>query len=187
MIIIAVILVTLGIIVGVLFGLYFVKNQIINKPIKQQHEVRPLTEQEQTFVGVWEADDGSLIAIRARGGYDAKNFALDAIYDDTIGDSDGNRAWCKITRDTDITLEQEGELLVISDKFRCPDMNYPDITKTVETEERLEYDASTDTLTHISRHQEFNQTKVFHRTDLDPTDKSIDWDWYYDIHPNRKP
>lgn len=81
----------------------------------------------------------------------------------------------------------QGELLVISDKFDCPDMNYPDSTKTVETEERLEYEASTDTLTHISGHQEFNETKVFYRTDRDPTDKSIDWDWYYDIHPNRKP
>lgn len=48
-------------------------------------------------------------------------------------------------------------------------------------------DGSSDTLTHISSHQDYNEIKVFHRTDRDPTDKSIDWDWYYDIHPNRKP
>lgn len=186
---IAIIPVTFAIFIGCLFAYYYVKVEVINAPTEQKVEARPLTEQEQSFVGVWKADDGSLIAVRARGGYGAEEFALDAIYQDFFRSDDGSSGfdWCKITRDTDITLEQEGGLLVISDKFRCPDMNYPDSTKTVETEERLEYDTQTDTLTHISRHQDYNETKVFHRTNLDPTDKSIDWDWYYDIHPNRKP
>lgn len=184
---IAIIPATFVIFIGGLFAYYYVKVEIVNAPTEQKVEVRTLTEQEQSFVGVWKADDGSLIAVRARGGYEAEEFALDAIYDEII-DSEGNRGWSKITRDTDITLEQEGELLVISDKFPCPDMNHPDdSTRWVETEERLEYNAQTDTLTHISRHQDYNETKVFHRTDRDPTDKSIDWDWYYDIHPNRKP
>lgn len=179
--------VVIGVILGGMFTFYYVNAKLDSPPKNQEVEVRPLTEQEQSFVGVWKADDGSLIAVRARGGYGAEEFALDAIYDEII-DSEGNRGWSKITRDTDITLEQEGELLVISDKFPCPDMNHPDdSTRWVETEERLEYNAQTDTLTHISRHQDYNETKVFHRTDRDPTDKSIDWDWYYDIHPNRKP
>ncbi|MDD3414620.1 MAG: hypothetical protein PHY47_11545 [Lachnospiraceae bacterium] len=45
-------------------------------------------------------------------------------------------------------------------------MNDPTGEKRVETEERLEYDVSTDTLTHISRHQDydgkmFDDIKVF--------------------------
>lgn len=187
---IAIIPATFVIFIGGLFAYYYVKVEIVNAPTEQKVEVRTLTEQEQSFVGVWEAEDGSLIAVRARGGYEAEEFALDAIYQDFFRTNDGSSGfdWWKITRDTDITLEQEGELLVISDKFPCPDMNHPDdSTRWVETEERLEYNAQTDTLTHISRHQDYNETKVFHRTDRDPTDKSIDWDWYYDIHPNRKP
>lgn len=182
---IAIIPVAFAILIVGLFAYYYVEVAVINAPIEQKNEARPLTEQEQSFVGVWKADDGCLLAVRARGGFDAESFALDAICETFIDSDRNHRAWFKITRDIDTTLEMDGELLVISDKFNCPDLN--NNTRWVTTEERLEYDAQTDTLTYISRHQDFNETKVFHRTDLDPTDKSIDWDWYYDIHPNRKP
>ena len=182
-------------ILGGMFVFYYVDTQIVNKPEESKAEVRPLTEEEQTFVGVWEADEGSLLAVRARGGYEAENFALDAIY----YIPNANHEWGKITRDIDTTLEKNKELLVISDKFECPDATDPEGIRTVPTEERLEYDSKTDTITHISIHQSspencssdtgeiFEYKTIFHRTDRGPTDKSIDWDWYYDIHPNRKP
>lgn len=182
------------ILMGALFAYYYVKEEFTDTPTEQKVEVRPLTEQEKAFVGVWEAEDGSLIAIRARGSYEAKSFALDGIYDAPFGPDGSKRDWCKITRDSEgTTIEQNGEFIVISDKYLCPDINYPiEANQFVETEERLEYDPTTHTITHISRHQTVDGemlevVKTFHPTEIDPTDESIDWEWYYDIHPNRKP
>ncbi len=180
---------------GGLLTFYIIKSEIASKKAESKPEVRPLTEQEQIFVGLWEAEDGSLLAIRARGGFDARNFALDAICKlNTIYNTEVYEpSWGKITRDVDTVLEERGDLLVISDTFDCPDVNDPDGLKTVETEERLEYDAETDIITHISTHQDYYSGEmgeiktVFHRTDREPTDKSVDWEWYYGIHPHRRP
>lgn len=184
------------ILIGGLFAYYYIKAEIISAPTEQKVEVRPLTEQEKAFVGVWEAEDGTLLAVRARGGYEAEGFALDAIYQAAFRLDDGSNGldWGKITRDSEgTTIEQNGELIVISDKYMCPDINYPiEDNRFVETEERLEYDPTAHTITHISRHQTVDgdmleMKNTFHPTELDPTDKSIDWDWYYDIHPYRRP
>jgi len=188
-IVIASIILLIVIVFGGLFTFYIIKSETALKKAESKPEVRPLTEQEQVFVGLWEAEDGSLLAIRPRGGFDARDFALDAIYSMK---ADGF-LWSKITRDVDTVLEEREDLLVISDTFDCPDANDPDGLKTVKTEERLEYDAVTDTITHFSIHQAYNSGEmgeiktVFHRTDREPTDKSVDWEWYYDIHPHRRP
>ncbi|MDK2808345.1 MAG: hypothetical protein PWP24_1080, partial [Clostridiales bacterium] len=183
------------IVFGGLFTFYMIESVADLKKAESKTEVRPLTKQEQIFVGLWEAEDGSLLAIRPRGGFDARDFALDAICKkNTVNNIEVREpTWEKITRDIYTVLEERGDLLVISDTFDCPDVNDPDGLKYVQTEERLEYDTETDIITHFSIHQAYDGggmeefKTVFHRTDGKPTDKSVDWEWYYDIHPHRRP
>lgn len=145
----------------------------------------PLSEEESKLLGVWEAEDGSIVAIRPRGNREQDAFTFDAIY---LEPQSGE--WIKVTRDETTFAVSDGAY-IISDKYMCPDPSNPEGGMLVETEERIEYDPGSDTILHVSRHpttsgEVMEWSNTLTRSDMDIDDASIDWAGYYEIHPSRK-
>ncbi len=154
-----------------------------NQDTKDQTvEISNLTEEEKTLVGIWEAEDGWLLAIKERNlGKEEKadNFDFDCIvYDSKVGE------WFKVTRE-ESSFNKEENNFIIQDVHMCPDPMDPEGSSNVKTTYRLEYNIDDDSIDYCYLIEEEEvEPHTFYRTD-----KSVDeadWDWYYDIHPRRK-
>lgn len=150
-----------------------------------------LSESEKPFVGLWEAEDGHLLAIREAAVKEdiPDEFPLDAIIlfpyvNEKMGRN--NSWWDIITRGNGrLCITDEGDKLVLQDTQECPsDAEY---SSTHTTTEELVYDVATDTITyHMLVEGEaaswdgadgyINQV-VFQRTDRDI--EEANWDGYY--------
>lgn len=161
-----------------------------------------LTEQEKTFVGIWESEDGYLLAVRERaisqGASDS--FPLDAMIFEPFYVIDGDPlydGWSPVTRREDgYSIVEDGYGLLLLDAHECP----TDATMTrYETQlYHMEYDPATDTVTYsyyvggdicshpIGDGEESVEQIVLYKTDKD-IEESVPWDWYYNSHPADDP
>lgn len=152
-----------------------------------------LTEQEKPFAGLWESEDGHILAIREAAITEdgAETFPLDAIafFPYVKKAKEYENTWDLVTRGNEnLSLTEIDGKIFLRDSQYCPASDDPNDTSTHETTNQLEYDISTDTITYSmlvagdagywEGAEGMINHVVFQRTDKDIDE--ADWDWYYD-------
>lgn len=147
-----------------------------------------LTESQQNLTGIWEAEDGCLLAIRERN-HDADEddyFEMDVLLYSTriseeLAEEYGGGMWMKITREDGSSFVDEEGVCQIVDEHMCPDSegNYDLATYEVT------YDAENDCLMLTYDNPTLMDLGTFYRTDMEISE--ADWEYYYEFNPDREP
>ncbi|MFI3213660.1 MAG: hypothetical protein R3Y24_09995 [Eubacteriales bacterium] len=147
-----------------------------------------LSEEEQSLVGLWEAEDGCILAIRERGhnANEDEFFELDVIlYTTRIGEAlkeeYGDGMWMKITREDGSSFTMNEDSYVIADAHLCPTGDDPSSVDWATYE--VTYDIADDCLKLTYDSPQLFDLGTFYRTDKDITE--ADWAYYYNLHPDR--
>lgn len=150
-----------------------------------------LTEAEKKLVGIWESEEGWVLAVREAALVDANeedSFRIDAfIHMTTFKDVNGNPNYF-VTRRMRNEIEDLGDKIIFTDIHSCPVEQ--DSNEYQDTFEILEYDVASNTIIYSSaagnspvmitidlENEIFKNTMTFYPTDKDI--ETADWDWYY--------